>query len=207
MDKSPFYIVEEFVSPLKCEDMIDLCDFNVPDTDIEGHPIKTRKTCEQAEMLIYERLQVILDDVQSHYGIKYRGTERMNFEWYPTGAHEPAHAENSEFVRGKWLRTRGADLTGILFLSDYQDDVPFESDYEVYGGKLEFPQHLFGFNPTRGTLVIFPSAPHFINATAPIHYGDLYQVRFNIVAQTPFWYNPSDFPGNYTTWFKPLLNK
>lgn len=203
--KSPFYVIEEFISPLKCEDLIDACDYNVPDTDPEGKYVKTSKTCEAAEMMIYQRLQGIIPDLQAHYGIKYRGTERVMFEWFPEGSQGQFQSENSEFVRGKWLRTRSRDLSAILFMSDFQDKTPFETDYEVYGGKLEFVQHKFGFNPTRGTLIIFPSDPHFINVTTPILAGDLYQARIQIAAQAPLLYNPKAFPGNYTTWFKPLL--
>lgn len=137
-----------------------------------------------------------------HYGIEYKGTEPIKFEWYPPGASKPLHAENSEFIKEKWLRVRACDLTAVLFLSDYQNSPAFDQEYEVYGGKLEFPQHQFGFNPNRGTLVVFPSAPHFINQSTTVLAGDLYQARINIVAKAPYLYDPTKFPGNYTVWFK-----
>jgi hypothetical protein len=203
--KSPFYIVENFVSPLKCEDLIDTIDFNVPDTDKEGHEVKTIKYSEGAEKVIYNRIKMIMPELQAYYQFVYRGTERVTFEWFPEGSRGQHQSENSEFTRGKWLRTRGRDFSAVLFLCDYQDKVPFEADYEVYGGKLEFAQHKFGFNPQRGTLVVFPSDPHFINCTAPILAGDLYQARIHIAAQTPYLYNPQDFPGDYTKWFNSVL--
>lgn len=203
--KSPFYIVEEFISPLACEEIIDLCNFTVPNTNKDGYEIKTEKTSESAEMLIYDRLQQLVPNVEQHYDIKYRGTERVMFEWFPPGSQGRFQSENSEFVRGKWLRTRARDLSAILFLSEYQEKTPFEQEYEVYGGKLEFVQHHFGFNPVRGTLVMFPSDPHFINITTQVFAGDLYQARIQIAAKTPYLYNPQNFPGNYTMWFKPLL--
>jgi hypothetical protein len=199
--KSPFFIVNEFLSPLLCEDLIDALDYNVPDTDKDNHPILTKKSSQQAEQIIYERLQQILPAVQNHYHISYKGTEPVTFEWYPSGTEGVVHAENSEYLRQKWVRVRPADLTAILFLSDYQDTDRFDEYYEVYGGKLEFPQHQFGFNPTRGTLVVFPSDPHFINKTSRVHAGDLFQARIQMVASTPLLYNPADFPGNYTIWF------
>jgi hypothetical protein len=203
--KSPFYVVEEFVSPLACEELIDLCNFTVPDTNKDGYEVKTSKTSEAAEMLIYERLQMLMPELQGHYGFKYRGTERVSFEWFPEGSQGQFQSENSEFVRGKWLRTRARDFSAILFLSDYQEQTPFEQEFEVYGGKLEFVQHKFGFNPKRGTLIVFPSDPHFINITTPVFAGDLYQARIHFAAQAPYLYNPAGFPGNYTMWFKPLL--
>lgn len=204
--KSPFYIIEEFVSPLLCEEIIDACDFNVPDKDKEGHYIKTTKTCERAESIIYERLLLTLPEIQAHYQFLYKGTERMQFEWYAEEAKGELHSENSEFLRSKWLRCRQRDISAVLFLSDYQEQTPFDGEFEVLGGKLEFPQHQFGFNPQRGTLVFFPSAPHFINLTSEVLAGDLFQARIHIAAQTPYLYNPEQFPGNYTTWFKTLLN-
>jgi hypothetical protein len=203
--KSPFYIIEEFISPLMCEDLIDLCNFNVPDTDKDLNEIKTVRTCETAEQLLFERLQLALTELQAYYQFLYRGTERIAFEWFPEGSSGKFQSENSEHLKGKWVRTRARDLTAVLFMSDYQEKTPFEADYEVYGGKLEFVQHKFGFNPQRGTLVVFPSDPHFINITSPILAGDLYQARIQIAAQAPFIYQPQAFPGNYTTWFKPLL--
>lgn len=206
--RSPFYVIEDFISPLTCEDVILDCDFNVPDTDHEGNYVLTTKTCERAETALYQRLHAedqIIHNVCGYYGVKYKGTSRMTFEWYAEGARGIARSENSDFVSGKWMRTRARDLTGILFLSDYQDQPPFDDEYEVYGGKLEFPQHRFGFNPQRGTLVFFPSDPHFINVTSPIIVGDCYQVRFHVTASAPFIYQPAQFPGTFVDWFRSKL--
>ncbi|MGZ8924414.1 MAG: hypothetical protein ACXW2E_00890 [Nitrososphaeraceae archaeon] len=200
--KSPFYIVEDFISPLHCEELIEICDFTVPDSDVDGKYVKTMKSSEQAESMIYERLQQLIPKIQEYYSIQYKGTESMVFEWFPEGAGGEIGAENSVFLRGKWLRTKHRDFTGILFLCDHQDSPSFEQEFEVYGGKLEFPQHAFGFNPQRGTLVIFPSDPHFINVTARVFVSDLFQVRIQIAAKEPYIYDPQQFPGNYTSWFK-----
>jgi len=53
-------------------------------------------------------------------------------------------------------------------------------------------------------LILFPSEPHFINGTTPIHAGDSFQVRFHVAASEPFLYDPADFPGDYTTWFEEI---
>lgn len=203
--KSPFYVIQDFISPLLCEELIDLCDFNVPDTDREGNEIKTTRTCEPAENIIYERLLRVLPDIQSYYDIQYKGTERIAFEWFPEGCQGQFVCENSEHLRGKWLRVRNRDLSAVLFMTDYQEKVPFEQEFEAYGGKLEFVQHQFGFQPNRGTLIVFPSDPHFINITSRLLAGDLYQARIQMVAKAPYIYNPLDFPGDYRVWFKPLL--
>ncbi len=199
--KSPFFVVQDFISPMMCEDIVDSLEFNVPDVDKDDHPIPTIKTSEIAEQVIYERFLQLIPQLEKYYNVSYKGMERVQFEWFPQGSEGEAHAENSNFLRGKWLRTKQRDLTAVLFLSDYQEHDQFEQEFEVYGGKLEFPQHKFGFNPQRGTLVVFPSDPHFINITSGVFIGDLFQARIQLAAQTPYIYQPRDFPGNYTMWF------
>jgi len=199
--KSPFLIKQEFISPLLCEDIVDALNLTVPDQDLEGYPQRTIRMHDRNEETIFERIEGLVPEIEQYYDIDYRGTEPMLFEWYAEQCkgYLP-HCESSSYLNGTWVRGRDRDLTGVLFLSDYQERVPFDSDFECYGGKLEFAQHHFGFNPQRGTLVIFPSDPHFINNTTEILAGDLYQVRFHIAANKPFLYDPAKFLGNYTVW-------
>jgi len=203
--KSPFYVVEDFVSPQMCEDIVDILNFYAPDVDKDDNPVLTVKTHEEAEQIIYERFLLLIPKLEQYYGIQYKGMERVSFEWFPEGSRNEAHAENSNFLRGKWLRTKQRDLTAVLFLCDYQEQDNLEREFEVYGGKLEFPQHKFGFCPSRGTLIVFPSDPHFINISSTVHVGDLFQARIQVAAQVPYIYDPKQFQGNYTVWFKDLL--
>jgi len=200
--KSPFLVIENFISPLMCEQLVDACDFDFPDYDAKGNPIKMLRGHEENQEIIYERILPLIPKIEQYYEFEYEGMEAMVFEWYSPGVISDLHCENSQYLRKKWVQTQMRDFTGILFLSDYNDNVPFDSDYEVYGGKLEFPQHQFGFNPQRGTLIFYPSGPHFINANAPILVGDLYQAKIHIAGPKPYLYDPTQFPGDYTTWFK-----
>lgn len=205
MFKSPFLVYQEFLSPLLCEEVIDYMNPTVPDVDNDGNPIPCSRHNEPAQKIIFERVQSLTKTIETYYNIEYRGTERMSFEWYPEGSKGKPICDSSEYIEKKWVRTRNRDITGIIFLSDFREEPPFDPDYEVCGGKLEFPQHGFGFNPERGTLILYPSAPQFINATAPIQAGDLFQVRFHIAASQPFLYKPTDFRGNFTVWFQDFL--
>ena len=199
--KSPFLIKQEFISPLLCEDIVDDLNLTTPDVDRAGFPIKTIRMHDRSEEILFERLQLIVEEIEEYYDIQYHGTEEMVFEWYDEGCkgYVP-HCESSTYVNSKWVRGRNRDVSGVLFLSDYQEKVPFDSDFEVYGGKLEFPQHHFGFNPQRGTLIMFPSDPHFLNNTTQIYVGELHQVRFHIAAKQPFLYDPQKFQGNFAVW-------
>lgn len=205
MVKSPFYVEQEFLSPLLCEQIADDLNFIYPDKDQNDKPIKSFKSHERSEEVIFQHLRRHIPKMEAHYGFEYRGTTTMSFEWYPQGCQgESPRCENSEYINKQWARTRDRDITGVLFLCDYQDHVPFDNDFEVYGGKIEFPQHQFGFNPQRGTLIFFPSGAHFLNCATPIQVGDLFQVRFHIAATVPYMYNPTDFPGDYTSWFEEI---
>jgi len=199
--KSPFVVFQEFLSPKLCEEIINDLEFYVPDTDPEGNPIKTVRTHEQSEHTIYTRFEPLIPQVEQHYGFNHRGTETVTFEYYDQGTISEPHCENSQWIRKKWARVRDRDFSCILFLNTYQDQIPFDNDYEVYGGKVEFPQHGFGFNPERGTLIIYPSGPHFINATNEIISGELIMARFHLAAHMPYLYDPSNFPGDYRSWF------
>ena len=199
--KSPFFIIPNFLSPKKCEEIVDDLDFYTPDFDADGIPLKMFKYNERHELALYDKLQTFVPQIMSYYGTDYRATETIQFEWVTEGVKPKPLCENSNYIKKKWMRTKDRDITGMLFLSDYNDNPPFDSEYEVYGGKLEFAQHGFGFNPQRGTLIVYPSDPHFINANAAVIAGDLFQARIHIATKLPYLYNPADFPGNYTNWF------
>ena len=199
--KSPFLVYEDFISPKQCENIVADMGFYVPDINADGDPIKMMRHHDECEADLFDKIQAITPEVFNHYGSEYRGTEKMQFEYLAEGVISQPYCDNSQYLRKKWVKTKDRDFTGILFLTDYSDQSPFDEDYEVYGGKLEFIQHLFGFNPQRGTLVIFPAGPHFIYANAQIIAGDLFQVKFHFAAKSPYLHQPADFPGDYRTWF------
>jgi hypothetical protein len=105
-------------------------------------------------------------------------------------------------INEKWERSNNNDFAAILFLNEYNDNPAFDSDFEVYGGQLEFLTHGFSFNPRRGTLIIFPGAPNFINNTATVTVGELNQIRIHFAAHELFVYDMNKFLGNYKVWFK-----
>lgn len=203
--KSPFKVYRHFLSPKICEQISDSIAFTDADITTNGDPIRMVKHNEYAENAIFERLQPLVPELETYYEIDYKGTEHIMIEWFDEGVVGNPQCENSHYLKQKWVRTLPRDLSAIIFLSDYQDTANFDSDYEVYGGKLEFPQWGFGFNPERGTMIVYPSVPHFINATTEIKAGELYQARIHIAAQIPFLFDPNKFPGNFRDWFKDEL--
>ena len=206
--KTPFLIYKEFLSPLMCESFVDELDLSLPDVDKDKKPMRSgRMLKEDSENLIMTRISPIISKLNDYYeGFLYKGTERPMLEWYPQGTMFGYQCENSNYVRKKWLRTKPNDLTAVVFMMDFHEKVPFDTDFEVYGGKLEFPQHQFSFNPERGTMIIFPSGPHFINGISEILYGNSILLRIHMVSEFPYHYDPELFPGDYRVWFKDLMD-
>lgn len=200
--KSPFYVIKDFISPLNCEDIIFRLNHTNPDYDEKDNPIKTVKNNRLSDYRVLPYIENIIPDIEEYYEFERQGILPLNYEWFVQNFEaERPRCENSAFINNKWVRINDYDLTGIIFLNDYQDTPPFDDTYEVVGGKLEFLNHNFAFNPNRGSLIIFPGNEYFINNTSPILAGALNQIRFHIVGETPLIYDPDKFNGTYKDWF------
>jgi hypothetical protein len=191
---------------MKCDELRQSIDFIMPDVDIKGNPqLKAVDNISNSQLqnATQQLQQLIIDKVEHYYNVECDSTIKHSvLEWYPSGYKEPKFkSENSEYLREKWVKVRDNDFTCVIMLNDYQDTPPIDDDYEIYGGKIEFPQHGFGFNNKVGTLVVFPSGPHFINAVAPVNMGNLKIAKFYVKTKSLYLYQPSDFPGDYTNWF------
>lgn len=206
--KSPFYIVRNFLSPHQCEQIVYSLGFYTPDVDPNDKPLKMMRHDEESELLVFNKFEPLIPLIEKYYsGYDHQGTEGISFEYFPDQCETEPLCENSNWVRKKWVMTKPRDLSCLLFLSDYNDKGGFDSDYEVYGGKLGFHNFNFSFNPERGTLIVYPSGPHFINSTSKIQYGALFQARWHLASKLPFLYFPDQFPGGddpTRNWFKGL---
>ena len=215
--KSPFFVIQDFISAKKCDEILSSIEVRQPDVDKEGYPIKMERHHSDLEDVLFERLKDHVPEIEQRYGAKYRATEKMVFQYYPENAKKPAETpgcENSEFSRRKWVKTRDVDLTGVLWLKDFNNNVPLDPRTEVYGGKLEFPVYNFSLVPQRGTLVLFPAGPHFISAISPILVSSLYQVKINMCLTSHdggmWFYQPQQFPydegrGALMSWFEEYI--
>jgi hypothetical protein len=200
--KPPFYIVDEFISPLQCEDIILQLNNTFPDRDKSEVPLKFTKFSKLLDIRLFPLLDRLIPTLEEYYGFGYKGTLPFSYEWFPEGfMFDPPRCENSAIIEGKWKKVRENDFTGIIFLNSFNMESDFDPEYESYGGRLEFPTHGFSFNPERGKLIIFPSGPNFINATEKVFAGELNQIRIHIASEQTFVYNPRSFQGNYKTWF------
>jgi hypothetical protein len=206
---SPFLIVQDFLSPLLCEKILKDITVKTPDLDINGDPKKSEHYNLFWEQEIIERFREVVPELEAQFKAKYRGLEKPIFQYYPENTKAPAEqpgCENSKYLRKKWVMIKDVDLVGFIWLKDYNENVPLDDSFEVYGGKLEFPVHNFGFQPQRGTLVVFPAGPHFISLISHVLVGDLYQIKLNVGLTeedgSRWFYQPTNFPGTYQTWLE-----
>jgi len=207
--KSPFIVVQDFLSPQVCEKIIEDNRVFDADKDEEGTPRKLERYNLFWENEIAERFRDVVDEVKDRYDCEYRGLEKPVFQFYPENAKSPAEnpgCENSKYVRKKWVMHKDVDLVGFIWLKDYNDNVPLDPRFEVFGGKLEFPAYNFSLIPQRGSLILFPAGPHFITVISPIILGDLYQIKLNVCISAHgggrWFYQPTNFPGTWQQWFE-----
>lgn len=217
MAHSPFTVVQNFLSPKQCESIINDFEVKTPNFDKDGRPSKLVRSIppERGQALLTEKIREQIPEIESRYNATYRGTEPFELIHYPENDKQPAEVPgcgNSQYVRRKWVKTKDIDLTGVIWLKDYQDKVPLDPRFEVFGGKMEFPALDFSLVPERGTLLLWPAGPHFITALSPVLIGDLYLIKVNIaISQNGgmFLYQPSNFPvgkeGFIMSWFKEYL--
>lgn len=203
--KNPFLVFREFLSPLQCEEIIIGNNNSYPNYDKQGKVRPLIFGNRLAETRIVPQIEdQVVPAIESHYGVEVKGIKPFTIEWYAAGyeGKDTPRCENSIYANNNWVRSNSNDFAGILFLNDYNDTPPFDEGFEVFGGQLEFITHGFSFNPQRGTLIIFPGAPNFINNTAAVKAGELTQIRIHIATHELYVYNQKEFDGDYTTWFK-----
>jgi hypothetical protein len=214
MIKSPFFIVEDAISPARCETLIAELGIKVPSFDEKNknRPLRHDRIMRDAatNAPIVQLLQPHVSEIEDRYAGIVAGMESPLFQQYfenPNDPCEPHGCENAKFIRKKWVKSRDVDLVGFLWLKDYNGGVPLDTRFEVYGGKLEFAAYDFSLVPQRGTLVLFPAGPHFITAISPILVGSYEHVKVAIKLTTmeggPWLYQPANFPGRYQDWFTP----
>lgn len=190
---SPFFVIENAISPKQCESIISW----VPER-IDSSVV----VMQQITDFINQILASNSDAIEQHFKTTISKYSVASLERVHENKSIAVHSENSKYDAGKWVRYNARDLTCVIFLSDYQPTIPFDDAFEVYGGKLEFPQWGFGFNPQRGTMIVFPSDPHFLNLTTSIGHGTLCQIRSHITTSAPYFYDAKIFSGTYKDWFK-----
>lgn len=203
--RSPFVIIEEAISPYQCEQIVDSAEFIQLDVNKVNQPIMTAKHTELAHDIVRQAIETNRALIESHYNSAIINIEHTRVQWQDETVRPVPVCDNSTRVKDKWLRVHNRDLTALVFLVDYNDKPPFDGEFEVYGGKIEFPSHNFGFNPVRGTMVIYPSDPHFTHVFSKIDLGDLFVSKTFLALDPPLIYQPKQFPGTWQQWLEAVI--
>lgn len=201
--KSPFLLIEDFLTLQQCEDIVLSMNHTIPDRNRENYPIKTFKTNTLAEIRIISQLDDFLDKAEPHYGFKTQAISPFQFEWYAEGFQgDFPKADNGIYVNGKWLKSINVDFSIIIFLSTSKTTSITDTVMECFGGTLEFLNHNLTIKPKAGTMLMFPANSHFLNTFTEVGFGNLNCIRIHIASEVPYEYKPENFPGDYRTWFK-----
>jgi hypothetical protein len=215
---SPFYIATDFLSAKFCEELVERFGVRTPNTNPDGKPIKLERIIKsnEGQEIILNKLYSHIGNIERQFDCVYRGIEPVSIIHYPendkTHAEAP-YCENAKFFRKKWIKSKDVDLTGVIWLKEYNETAPLDPRFEICGSKLEFPAYNFSLTPQRGTMVLYPAGPHFVNSISPVVIGDAYQIKINIsiTAQNGgLWiYDPKNFAvgneGFLLGWFKEFI--
>ena len=202
--KSPFLIIENFYSPLECENIVSLVDTSTPNME-NRKKVKSVYTHGLTTSRVWNRFSEYITDIEDYFNIEIDSASAVDVEIYPANSIlEDFHCDNSIYKDGKWKLFNKKDFTCILFLKDHSTDEQFDPLFECYGGQLEIKNHQFSFNPQRGSMVIFPSNQYFIYRTLAPKFGDFLQAKFFITCPERFVYDKNQYAGNYKVWFDSL---
>ena len=188
--QSPFFVVEEFISPLQCDRILAAC--------------KTDKLSESTTQILdlgkhrilVNSLTDYTDEISQRYASQVNEDFRAVIIQCPELPNKPAippTIEAWEISRRKWVKTKNYDLVGFIPLKSYSDDVPIDINFEVYGGKIEMLNYNFSIMPTRGSMIIMPATPNFKYAFSPVDFGTLEFIKIHIRLADGWQYNPAMF--------------
>lgn len=208
MIHSPFHIVENFVSPLRCNSFLKSLALREPNRNKADEPLKFERVI-ITDMAgdVYSALEELAPDLEKRYGAQLFGEPRLTFQQFPENPKLPAVAHTAEgwiYHRKNWVKNKDIDLVGFIWLKTFQSSVPMDPAFETYGGKIEFPAFNFSLTPVQGTLVLFPATPHFVHAISHVMCGSMEQIKIHMTLRKDggqWQYNAGNFPGNFQQWF------
>lgn len=196
--KSPFLIKEQAISNKICDQILfDLQNFEDMTPLSEPHQISD----DVVQDIILDYVPQWKEEIASYYGVIVSKVENIEFWNIPEGVEYKANCDNSKFYNNVWIRTSAVDFTSLIFLQNTADHTPLDPRYEIFGGRYEFPQYNFGFNPTTGVMITHPSDPHFINGFSTPIGTDLFVIKIKYSCNDLYLHDPKKFPGDITCWF------
>lgn len=174
---SPFFIIEEFISPLQCENIRNL-------NFVKNSKIPHVQTIKDGQKLIINSLLDYKDEIEKRFNGVINSDIKSLFLQFPENPAIPCQSvqiDSWQLIRRKWTKIKNIDLIGLIPLKTYNSEVPIDVGFETYGSKIEFPNFNFGILPERGSLILFPSAPNFNYAISHNLLGGIEFIKIHIV--------------------------
>lgn len=156
--------------------------------------------------VIFKTLEAKIKDINAHYNTKIQSISQPTYSLFNSEKKPDSGygCDSCKYENNTWMKYRKWDFTCFLFLSQCRNVGTNFDEYSFYGGKIDFPQHKFGFEAELGTLVIVPSIPNFVYKINPAVAGDFVLCKIHLHSTDMFVYDPTEFPGDYISWFETL---
>jgi hypothetical protein len=205
----PILKIDNFISPLFCEDIIDRANSNICSVDANGNPLKTLIFNELTEIRYSPYLDDLIENlVDPHYGTEISYISKTTIEWFPENYKNIGHGiDGYHFLNKKWINTSDVDFVTICFLNDFCNKPNFDRLTDVYGGEIIFNNFNLTIKPARGMLLAFPANPAFAYRIDNVIMGDLFVLKNILTSESKYAYNASSFSGTPEEWVKQLSGK
>lgn len=195
--KSPFLILEEYLSPLQCENIlndlycIDCIDFS--DTNKKYcYPISDDALFNHLEKII----KSIYPKINEMYGVNCAKIEVIEYRLMRENTEATDfQAYNSVYLNGQWVRNEFNDFVITIMLTSHvqSTDDGLDAEFEHYGAGIQYPQHNVTFYSDRGGILIHPSDPHFIHNISANHLGTCALINVAVSCDNLYLYDPVSF--------------
>jgi len=193
--KSPFLIQQNFIPQKICQEIVDLTLDISNETKVYSEPL--------SHNYINIHNSFLEAQIGSHFNTKIINSI-ISLDSYTESYIPEFTCASTVRKNNMWFRNKDYDFETVIFLKSFLETPPIDTNFEVYGGKLEFPSFGFGLNPERGTSVTFPCVPNFLNAISEIKIGKLDVLRIFHRSDTMYIYESDQFKGTYIDWFSHL---
>ena len=112
----------------------------------------------------------IIDRILNKVGISKDLVDNVSILYYPTGAYNPRHADNSVTENGVVRKFKDWTRTGIVFLNN-----------EFSGGELIYPDQGCVFLPVIGNMVITPADSDYTHMVSQVTSGSRFTLVFRFL--------------------------
>lgn len=202
VSKSPFVVFDSFIDGATIDAIINPIVQDIVSIE-DAEYVKSYELPPELLSSIGNALVAEYPYLSYYYGTQIVGIKKFSVSVLDVTDEPKVHVPNHEWLRQKWVKLNRGDLIATLFLTS---DITFneaaaEDAIFSKGGSIEFTSFNFTHPATAGTLVIYPCTPHFMRAFSEVTHGVGLRIDMHIVTETPYIYDPQQFPGTFTEWF------